>query len=131
MNWKICKHESSDLSFALSCLFNEAITLQEFRQWVELVISSANISNLPSFVFDLLEFNDDIFKIYDTIGFVPDKEVTLEEENAIIGLAFIRNKSLYDSPITEKTAINALKNQPLIKSRFENTFPFIDTQLIR
>ena len=40
--WKIYKENSSDLGFAIGCLFSQAINLIELRQWVELCITDLN-----------------------------------------------------------------------------------------
>lgn len=37
--WKIIKEDSDDLGFAIKCLFSQSIDLNEFKLWIEQVIT--------------------------------------------------------------------------------------------
>ena len=43
MMWKIYKDDGQDLSFAISCLYYDAINMNEFNQWIEEVIRTTKI----------------------------------------------------------------------------------------
>ena len=57
MKWMIYKDNSKDLGFALSCLFSQAITMNEFKQWLDIVLMDTPTDELPNYFFDLIDFN--------------------------------------------------------------------------
>ena len=49
MKWIIYKDNSKDLWFALSCLFSQAITMNEFKQWLDIVLMDTPTDELPNY----------------------------------------------------------------------------------
>ncbi len=124
--WKIYKNDSEDLAFSLDCLFNQSITLNEFKLWLEIVLQDMNIESLPDYFFDLMDFDQGLFHIINIIGFVPHSKLSEEEEKSLIGIAYLRNaRSLYDIEMDKNTAIQKLKKYPDILKKFNRFFPFI------
>ncbi|BFU60557.1 MULTISPECIES: hypothetical protein [Rodentibacter] len=123
--WKIYKNNASDLNFAISCLYNQAVNLDEFKQWVELVINDLESDEIPLFMFDLLFFNDSLFKIYDVIGFEFNNDLSKEEDYALYYIAYERFKVLYDPCVSKDDAIIALNKHPYILDKYKKMFPFI------
>lgn len=123
--WYISKENSQDLGFAIGCLFSQSITLDEFKEWLYIVIKDNDIENIPSYIFDLLEFNQGLFHISNVIGFVPNDKLSKSEQNALTGIAVMRNVKVYDSPISKNKALLLLDKNPHILERFKTFFPFI------
>ena len=121
--WKVLKNDNEDLGFALNCLFNQAISFKEFREWLEIVIEDNDISNMPSYIFELLDFEGKLFELNNIIGFAPDYEPSEKDEKAVIGIAFLRNENVYD--IDKGEAIKALKENEDIYQKFVKIFPFV------
>ena len=123
--WKVLRNNNEDLGFALNCLFNQAISLKEFREWLEIVIEDNDISNVPSYIFELLDFGGKLFELNNIIGFTSDYEPSEKDEKAVIGIAFLRNTDVYDVDIDKAEAIKALKANNDIYQKFVKFFPFV------
>ena len=54
MKWKIHKENSEDLGFAISCFFKRAITADEFKKWLDIVLMDTPTDELPNYFFDLM-----------------------------------------------------------------------------
>lgn len=127
INWKIYKNSgSTDLGFVLNCLFSGSITKQEFRQWIERVISELPIDNIPLYFFDLLEFDDGLANIIKIIGYSPVSYLSDDEDRAGYGIVYLRKMEQYEYRISKKVALKALKRNPHIYQRFKLFFPFIE-----
>ncbi|EOV8466305.1 hypothetical protein ACOSC7_004623, partial [Escherichia coli] len=60
------------------------------------------------------------------IGFVPSWKRKKEQEYALYGIAVKQGRNaLYDAPVNEKGALDALRKHPEIEKLFRETFPFI------
>ena len=128
--WKIYKNDSEDLAFALDCLFNQSITINEFKLWLDMVLLDVNIECLPDYFFDLMDFNQDLFHITNIIGFVPHSELSGEQEKSLIGIAYLRNvRSLYDIEIDRNSTMQALDKNPEILTKFKRFFPFVEVNI--
>lgn len=128
--WKIYKHDSEDLAFSLDCLFYQAITIDEFKLWLYIVLRDTNIESLPNYFFDLVNFDKDLFHITNIIGFVPHEKLSEEERKAICGIAYLRNvRSLYDIGVDRAVAIKALERHSNISEQFNKFFPFIELNI--
>jgi hypothetical protein len=125
--WKIYKEESFDLGFAISCLFLQAINLTEFRQWIGLCISDLNQDEIPLYMFDLIDFEDSLAKIYLVIGFVPSTRLSKKEKIALEGISYLRGIDIFDPISTQEQSIECLKKNPGVSERFKRTFPFINS----
>ena len=125
MKWMIYKDNSKDLGFALSCLFSQAITMNEFKQWLEIVLMDIPTDELPNYFFDLID--EDVFDIFKNMSYVPHSSLSRYEKYALEGIAYIRKvRSLTDMLAKEETALKALQNNPQILERFKKFFPFVE-----
>ncbi|TNH05207.1 hypothetical protein FIA56_07315 [Testudinibacter sp. TR-2022] len=121
--WRIYKNNDADLNFALTCLFCQAIHLNEFREWVERVILTTAINDIPLYIYELLEFDQSLFQIYKAIGFVTDSSLSYEDEMALYGIAFFRFEEIYDSPLKKEEAFKFLKENTFVRTEFSRFFP--------
>ena len=127
MKWKIHKENSEDLGFAISCFFKGAITADEFKKWLEIVLMDTPTEELPNYFFDLIDFNQAQFHLTTVIGFSPSNDLSRYEKYAVEGIAYIRKvRSLIDMSVKEETALKALQNNPQILERFKKFFPFVE-----
>ena len=124
--WKIYKEESSDLGFAIGCLFLQAINLTEFRQWIELCISDLNQDEIPLYMFDLIAFENSLAKIHLAIGFVPNSGLSKTEKIALEGISYLRGIDIFDPISTQEQSIKCLKKNPHVSEKFKRTFSFIN-----
>ena len=124
--WKIIKEDSDDLGFAIKCLFSQSIDLNEFKLWIEQVIRDMPIEDIPFYIFDLADLDEEIDNIYNIIGFVSSYSLSKLRRNALTGIAFLRGIDVYDPPISKEKALKALEKHPEIYQRFQHFFPFIE-----
>lgn len=124
--WHIYKDDNSDLNFALACIYCQAIDLDEFKQWIDNIIIDTDIELLPPYLFELLDFNLPLFHITKVIGFTVYNDLTIQEEYALYGIAYLRKNDLYDPPINKISAIEYLRKKPKISKKFKKFFPFLD-----
>ena len=125
MKWKIHKENSEDLGFAISCFFKGAITANEFKKWLEIVLMDTPTEELPNYFFDLVDADQDHFA--NDIGYTPGSNLSRYEKYALEGIAYIRKvRSLTDMVVKEETALKALQNNPQILERFKKFFPFVE-----
>ena len=124
--WKIIKEDSDDLGFAIKCLFSQSIDLNEFKLWIEQVIRDMPIEDIPFYIFDLADLDEEIDNIYNIIGFVSSYSLSKLRRNALTGIAFLRGVDVYDPPVSKEKALKALKKHPEIYQRFQHFFPFVE-----
>ncbi|QLB42323.1 MULTISPECIES: hypothetical protein [Mannheimia] len=123
--WSIYKDDHSDLNFAIGCLFCDAINIDEFKYWIELVISSSKLEDIPAYIYDMLDFDGDLYHISKVIGFDIINDLSKSEEYSIYGIAYLRNNPIYECPIGKDRAVILLNSNRYILERFERFFPFI------
>lgn len=123
--FRLTRESSADIGFVKSCLIKGAITNNEFNEWIEYVIASDGVRELPQYIFDLIDFKGSFYELTNVIGFTPDPILTEVEDNAIYGIAIKRFGDVLDIPISKKHALKALEQHPMILERFKTTFPFI------
>ncbi|KPW78619.1 hypothetical protein [Pseudomonas syringae group genomosp. 3] len=111
------------IGFVITCLFCEAISKEEFNDWCAqaLVLDKA-----PAYLYDLMGFHDEIFKVYEVIGYVPCWEHSEIEEYALYGIAVRRGFEPYDMPLRPSEALARLDASPDIEDTFREVFAFID-----
>lgn len=126
MAFKIYKNDSEDFNFVLGCLYSQAINLAEFRIWIERIIETTPVENIPFYIFDLVDFDGYLFEISKIIGFVPDDYLSNDEKNSLYGIAFLRGADIYDPSVTRDEALKAVERNPNILERFKSLFPFIN-----
>src|SRR5262245_5426791 len=117
----LTKKDSSRIGFVVSSLFSEALNVSEMHEWITHVMGSE--ATTPGYLFVLFEFRGPLFKIYETIGFVPHWPYTDDEKLALLGIAFKRGREPFDPPIDRETALKKLHQYPHIEERFRATFP--------
>ena len=124
--WKIIKEDSDDLGFAIKCLFSQSIDLNEFKLWIEQVIRDMPIEDIPFYIFDLADLDEEIDNIYNIIGFVSSYSLSKLRRNALTGIAFLRGVDVYDPPVSKEKALKALEKYPEIYQKFQHFFPFVE-----
>ena len=124
MKWAIYKENSEDLGFALACLDYQAITIEELKKWLDIVLMDTPTEELPNYFFNLVDADQD--HIANDIGYVPHCHLSRYEKYALEGIAYLRKvRSLTDMLVKEETALKALQNNPQILERFKKFFPFV------
>ena len=125
MKWAIYKENSEDLGFALACLDYQAITIEELKKWLDIVLMDTPTEELPNYFFDLID--GDVFDIFKNMNYVPHSSLSRYEKYALEGIAYIRKvRSLSDMLAKEETALKSLQNNPQILERFKKFFPFVE-----
>ena len=125
MKWAIYKENSEDLGFALMCLAYQAITIEELKKWLDIVLMDTPTEELPNYFFDLID--GDVFDIFKNMSYVPHSSLSRYEKYALEGIAYIRKvRSLSDMLAKEETALKSLQNNPQILERFKKFFPFVE-----
>ncbi|WP_240923042.1 MULTISPECIES: hypothetical protein [Pseudomonadaceae] len=111
------------IAFVITCLFCGAISRDEFNTWCAQALS---LDDAPVFLYDLMDFHDEIFKIYQVIGYVPHWEHAEDDEYALYGIAVRRGFEPYDMPLTTDKALASLGVRPDIERLFGKVFDFIE-----
>ena len=132
--WRITKEDSADLGFAMAALMARAVTLAEFRHWVDRVITDLPAEALPAWFLDLSTLADDgrvILTLHETIGFAP-YDPMLERRGpaaALDGIAALRGRPAprdHDPWVAPEKARAPVERHPEVAARFHAVFPFID-----
>ncbi|WP_203646269.1 hypothetical protein [Pseudomonas sp. RtIB026] len=110
------------MAFVITCLFCGAISKEELNVWCAEALS---LDKTPPYIYDLMEFQDEIFKVYKVIGFVPYWEHSDVDEYALYGIAVRRGFEPYDMPLTPSEALTHLEASPDIENSFRKVFSFI------
>lgn len=124
--WRVTRDDSEDLGFALSCLTSGAVTLEEFRGWIYLVLEQSE--EFPDYLIDLtdVEQKHELNRRWrDVVGFWPSLELSPSEEKALLGIAYARFEKFRDDTIRRGAAADALKESPELRERFARSFPAI------
>ncbi|OOF47807.1 hypothetical protein BKK56_11660 [Rodentibacter genomosp. 2] len=123
--FRITKESCEDLGFVKTSLFANAITKSEFNEWILFIIKNNSVDEIPMYMYDLIDFDDYLYKLPALIGFSPYSGLNNKEEDAIYGIAIKRFGSFFDMPISKNKALKALNENIQVLERFKNTFPFI------
>jgi hypothetical protein len=110
------------MAFVINCLFCSAISREEFNIWCAQALL---LNNAPAFLYDLMGFHDELFKIYNVMGYVPNWEHAEDEEYALYGIAVRRGFKPYDIPLSPDEAVAFLQAFPDIEKLFLKVFDFI------
>ena len=128
--WNIIKDNNRDLSFAMDCLSIGAISVSEFKAWLEIVIRDNPIDDIPDYIFDILDSNNIKLDIYKILGFSLSTVLSKQERKAVYGIAYTRRPDYgagYDVSVSKSVALKALQNNPQkILERFKKFFPFVE-----
>ncbi len=120
IKFKVVPNDSADTALAIRCLYREAITRSEFRDWAEFMISK--IDEPPDYLFEFMDYHGEI--IYKIIDFVPTGILSDSEALALTGIALRRGVTPYE-PVSREDAEDALRKNPHIEERFMLNFPFV------
>ena len=123
MELHLDRDDSRTIGFVVSCLFNEAIELQDLHAWADEVMRSGEAH--PDYIFELAVFKGPLKDIFKLIGFAPDSELTRSQENAILGIAYARGVTPYEKSPSKEEALAALARHPEVMKRFREMFPFL------
>ena len=125
MKWAIYKENCEDLGFALACLDYQAITIEELKKWLDIVLMDTPTEELPNYFFNLVDADQGHFA--NDIGYTPGSNLSRYEKYALEGIAYIRKvRSLIDMVVEEEKALKSLQNNPHILERFKKFFPFVE-----
>jgi len=122
----LTKDNSTSIGFVVACIFAGAIDKQELRAWADHVLVSAD--SCPPYVMDLSTFDEEFYHIFKVIGFVPHCDLTSDEKNALVGIAFAREREQFEPVPSREQALAALAAHLSVLARFRDTFPFISVQ---
>lgn len=125
MMWKISKEEHSDLNFAIGCLYCNAISLDEFKKWLELVVKDMDVDYIPVYIYDLFDFEQPLFHIYQVLGFEIINDLSKSDEYAMSCIAYLREREVYDFNLSKEQAKSKLNDNLDIQNRFNKFFPYI------
>ncbi|HDS7112719.1 TPA: hypothetical protein QH394_000323 [Klebsiella aerogenes] len=89
------------------------------------VIKNNDVSDIPDYIFELVDFDEAAFHMYGVIGFTCDWNGSASQSKALYGIALKRGFELGEE-YSPKSALNALEKHPEIERRFRETFPFIN-----
>jgi hypothetical protein len=115
-----------DIGFAISCMYSQAITLDEFKSWIDYVILNSKVEDLPSYIWEIVDW-DGRYNIYEYIGFTP-YGIEGYLSDALTGIAIKRNMDIFES-VSKKKALDALRKNPNLVKKFKDSFPFIKIDL--
>ncbi|MGN0927219.1 hypothetical protein [Ectopseudomonas mendocina] len=118
----LTRENSSTIAFIVNCYLSNSISTDELQQWAIRIMESTEA--YPDYIAELLSFDAPRFHIYKTIGFSPGRSFTNQEDEAIFGIAYLRNREVFDGPVGEH-AINSLHMNQAILTEFRTAFPFI------
>lgn len=121
----LSKNDDETIGFVIACLFCGAIDLSELRRWATSVVAELEIAEIPPYIFELVDFDASLAKIYQLIGFVADSSLSKAEDSALYGIALQRGRDIFDMPGKARTAQAALDRNPHIRDAFNQLFPFI------
>lgn len=120
----------ADLGFVLSCLALGMITMEEFHQWIHMVIDNIPGNDVPPHLIALLAVKNraNVFRPNEAVmRRIPhDPFITDDRFDAMLGLQFfMRRDKTQANDITQAEAEEALRANPEVADRFFALFPFL------
>lgn len=122
----LTRENSNLIGFITKSLAYHAIDRKDVREWAIQTVVNNNVDELPMYIINLMDFDDNSEDIYKIIGFVPTWKNYKLQLNALYGIAVKRGRKLTDINLSDKDALNALEKHPEVEKLFRETFPFID-----
>ena len=124
----LVKGNDQTIGFVYVCLLSGVINMDEVNRWAEKVIGENEVSDLPDYIFYVIDLKGTIREFQKLIDFFPCWECTKEQRMAVYGIRVRRGRKLRkdDVSFNEEQALEALKKHPEIEKLFRETFPFID-----
>jgi len=117
------KENSGTIGFVVSCVFAGAIDKKELQAWADHVLVTTG--SYPLYIVDLITFDAPLCDIFRVIGFVPHSGLSDIEDDALVGIAYIRGREPFEPKPTRDEALAALAGHSHLLARFRATFPFI------
>ena len=125
-NYHLKEDDDKDIAFAVSCLFCQCLNFDEFKAWLEKVIRESDVDDIPSYIFDLLDFDEHLADICSIIGFDPIWPFDDKAENALYGISYKRDIVIIeDFDLSRKESEELLNKYPEIGFYFRKLFDFI------
>ncbi|WP_434677073.1 hypothetical protein J3P77_13120 [Pseudomonas sp. R1-18] len=103
------------IAFVLNCYLSNAISTEELQMWAADVAGSGVAH--PDYIMDLITFDAPRFHIYETLGFSPGRTFSAHECEAIQGLAYLRNRLVFEAS-NKARALQALHQNPSVGAEF-------------
>ncbi|OCG78420.1 hypothetical protein A9G42_03120 [Gilliamella sp. Nev6-6] len=124
----LVKGNDQTIGFVYYCLLCGVINMDEVNRWAEKVIGENEVSDLPDYIFDVIDFKGEVRELERLIGFFPNWRCTKAQDRAVYGIAVKRGEKLSQDDVSfnEEQALEALKKHPEVEKLFRETFPFID-----
>ncbi|OCG78426.1 hypothetical protein A9G42_03160 [Gilliamella sp. Nev6-6] len=124
----LVKGNDQTIGFVYYCLLCGVINMDEVNRWAEKVIGENEVSDLPDYIFDLIDLKGTVNELEHLLGFFPCWRRTKEQRKAVYGIAVKRGEKLSQDDVSfnEEQALEALKKHPEVEKLFRETFPFID-----
>ncbi|MBZ2188662.1 hypothetical protein K8B33_15910 [Alcanivorax sp. JB21] len=122
----LTKEDSETIGFVVASLFSSAIDTGELREWAVLTVGEMDVSEMPGYLLDLMEFDGPLSSVYRIVGFDPVWNRSDDEDLALTGLAIKRNKKIYDMPASPDAIQQSLSENHEVEEMFRRIFPFIN-----
>ncbi|MDC6167867.1 hypothetical protein [Paucibacter sp. XJ19-41] len=123
------KDDDSEIAFVVEALFSGAITIPELREWCSHVIEVSNVSDIPPYIYDLLDYDGGVAGVNRAIGFFPVSGLSSSEISALNGIAYVRGLQPFDNAAKAGVAQKALARNGHVAERFASIFPFLRTNV--
>lgn len=125
--FSIYEDNDEDIGFAVECLFAQCLNLDELKVWVDQVISILDVDDIPSYMFEIGQYEGSLAGIFEVIGFDPEWPFDEAQKSALYGIAYLRGMvKIEDFGLSEDEALGALQQFPQVIDHFRSLFPFID-----
>lgn len=121
----LTKENHNTIGFVIDALLSGAISKEELRAWATTVIKDNDISDIPDYMFELVDFDASAFHLYEVIGFICDWNDSASQSKALYGIALKRGVVLGEE-CSPESALKALRKHPEIEQHFRKIFPFIN-----
>ena len=123
LDLRITKENSDAIGFVLSCLYAEALTIDEMNQWADSILLATD--DYPEYILELCVYKGLLKDLYNIIGFSPPSGLSEGETDALCAIADRRGFERYELKPSKENAASALKANPQVLERFKEQFSFV------
>ncbi len=120
----LTRDNPTTIAFVLNCYLSNAISTEELQTWAADVAGSG--ASHPGYIMDLITFDAPRLHVYGTLGFSPGRTFSDQENEAIYGIAYLRDREVFEAP-NRARALQALHHNPAVCAEFAAVFPFIQS----
>lgn len=124
MTNKSAPASDAEIDFVFSCLFHEAISMEELSEWAQARL--ARPEDQPVWMVSLAGFSGTAAQASRLVPGYPSRAFSPEESKALTGIAWLRGRAGPWAQFREKAASTALEGKPEVMEEFRRTFPFIN-----